>query len=917
MATFKTTELIAGLNKVVKSAKELLAISTETTKQLKLTAAAMASVSSKLDVGSAKGLKEFNTQLSKANGLVKVKIENDKAAVVAEQDLIRTEKLLTNAIIEEEKANQAKLKTQKLLTDAEIKQTKEAERRLSLKKKEVKELKKIEDAQIAAQKKVDALDNAYHRLTKSTNESQLELKKLSAEFGVGSKEAEKARKKFEKLDKQLREVNEEAKDGRRDVGRYKDQIKELAGELKGASGKASGFLSGLSGVNSKSGLAVAALTALGGAFLATEKGGNKAKDVLSQLKGGFNAATASAGGFISSLIDGKSITEAYSENLEGLTEKVKEQSNANLEATQSQRQNRIDLRETSQELARLRGEYELLSQQAGDSTTTLESQGDATIKQAEKAAEITNQELVVLDKQIDAINLQIESRKGLNNQDLLDERQEFVNQQVELEGQLVSDLATIGQERRQVEQDQWEQRLDFLFDASDRQKSITEKQLEDDSVSTEKRKEIFKGLKTSLAKTYAEIEREFQQVSGQNINIAEFANLEATAQAKLIQSMNLSEIGRNRLKEAVVEYLQVVQDLNETQADLNDTEEKGLSLQNEISIQRRKLSGEEIELEKEFADLRKKELEEKIESLDKNSIERLEKQKELNSLLLKDQQDLINKEAEAKKKADEESKKEDSKNEEERKQIIETSTDFAMDAVSAISEAKQNAAQRELDQSIRNQDIIAQGIENGSKLGEQSLAQEKRIQAEREAEIKRLESEALKLNALIALLQVWGQTGNLGETLAGFATVKTAASGISGAFYEGTDSVGSSGSETKIHGGRDGFNAMLDEGEMVFNAGQSNELRDLGFGTRDSMLDLARWSEMGVNKGGTSVVVAQDNSLVLTELREQNNILKNLHKKMPIHNRGLTDDPRYVNEVIKMNNVTSQTKRRARGTWER
>ena len=61
MATFKTTELIAGLNKVVKSAKELLALSTETTKQLKLTAAAMASVSSKLDVGSAKGLKEFNT----------------------------------------------------------------------------------------------------------------------------------------------------------------------------------------------------------------------------------------------------------------------------------------------------------------------------------------------------------------------------------------------------------------------------------------------------------------------------------------------------------------------------------------------------------------------------------------------------------------------------------------------------------------------------------------------------------------------------------------------------------------------------------------------------------------------------------------------------------------------------------------
>ena len=78
-------------------------------------------------------------------------------------------------------------------------------------------------------------------------------------------------------------------------------------------------------------------------------------------------------------------------------------------------------------------------------------------------------------------------------------------------------------------------------------------------------------------------------------------------------------------------------------------------------------------------------------------------------------------------------------------------------------------------------------------MGEQSLALEKKRAAEREAEIKRLESRALKLQALVSLLKIYGENGNVGETLAGFASIKAAASSVDGAFYEGTDSVGSTG----------------------------------------------------------------------------------------------------------------------------
>ena len=64
------------------------------------------------------------------------------------------------------------------------------------------------------------LTDAYHKLTKATNAAQAKFKNLAAEFGVNSKQANAARIAFDKLDDKLRAVNNAARDGRRDVGRY-------------------------------------------------------------------------------------------------------------------------------------------------------------------------------------------------------------------------------------------------------------------------------------------------------------------------------------------------------------------------------------------------------------------------------------------------------------------------------------------------------------------------------------------------------------------------------------------------------------------------------------------------------------------------------------------------------------------------
>jgi len=75
-------------------------------------------------------------------------------------------------------------------------------------------------------KESKALEDAYKKLTKRTNEAQANFKKLAAEFGVTSDQAQKAQKEFNELDAELGEINKAAKDGRRDVGRYGDAIEE-------------------------------------------------------------------------------------------------------------------------------------------------------------------------------------------------------------------------------------------------------------------------------------------------------------------------------------------------------------------------------------------------------------------------------------------------------------------------------------------------------------------------------------------------------------------------------------------------------------------------------------------------------------------------------------------------------------------
>lgn len=136
---------------------------------------------------------------------------------------------------------QVRLKEKLTLLD-----TKEASANAELKRRITEKTKALKDDAAAT----DRNANAYKKLTHATNQAQSEFKRLAAEFGVNSRQAKSARIEFDKLDNKLRLVNDAARDGRRDVGRYGlawGGISKVFGAL-GITAGIAGFVNAIKGV---------------------------------------------------------------------------------------------------------------------------------------------------------------------------------------------------------------------------------------------------------------------------------------------------------------------------------------------------------------------------------------------------------------------------------------------------------------------------------------------------------------------------------------------------------------------------------------------------------------------------------------------------------------------------------------------
>jgi hypothetical protein len=319
------------------------------------------------------------------------------------------------------------------------------------------------------------------------------------------------------------------------------------------------------------------------------------------------------------------------------------------------------------------------------------------------------------------------------------------------------------------------------------------------------------------------------------------------AQGILIRNLDLGEIEEKVLKDT----LKLKQDITEANKEaLEVTEEtarKTQELQQDIFTQERFLNDQLEDLEAEQIDNEKIHLEERIKLLKEDSIERLELEKELNALLIEEKEKQA--EVDAKIAADAEAA---------RVQRIQDAQDLSneiigisLEELAKKDQARLAAIDSEIDASVELINKLRQNAVEGS---EKALAFQEAQLAKQQLARQREEERQHRRNEAIALAQTFlNQVAEqskedpdtaIAEAFKNTFLARAIARGLVG-FYEGTDEVGSTGTESKFSNSRDGYVARLDKGEKVFNKSESAELNAMGYNKRSDVIDAVRNYEMG------------------------------------------------------------------------
>ena len=276
------------------------------------------------------------------------------------------------------------------------------------------------------------------------------------------------------------------------------------------------------------------------------------------------------------------VTGQTIEQLEEIGDKLKETAkdaqeltDAFLKLANAQLKGRETARNLEKGIASTRAELDKLTESAGDDTQAMDKQRDAAIKAGEVAAKLAEQEKALAATRLSLLNQEIAVRRkaGEDIQDLLDEQAEAQVNYTEKVSAAAIAQQKIAIEQRKIERDIFEQNLDILIDVGDKIKTEREKQIQDESLSLEKRKQLLNGARVALEANFDAIKKEYELygVTAQQIN--EVINASDAKQAnEKLKALGLNEIANNRLREIILERRQAEIDFNDLQKALSDEE---------------------------------------------------------------------------------------------------------------------------------------------------------------------------------------------------------------------------------------------------------------------------------------------------------------------------------------------------------
>lgn len=843
-------------------------------------------------------LKKELEQVNKLLGVTEDSLKNvvTEAAKIAKQtpldsfeNLEQVEKGIqdaTKAVKELDKVEKDRVRLQekiKELDDERVKANFDLREQIRLQTKELRD-----NARAAA-----ASGDAYERLKKETNDAQKEAKRLSAEFGVNSKQAKEAQKRFTELDDELAEVNKRMRDGRRDVGRYEKGVKSLTKTFKA-------FASAT--------IVLKILELIQGSVSQNSEGAAEFEKVWVRVTATFQVISSRLiqafqviqNNFSSFIVNAQlqfaKLTNVLTDNgdevqrlqkeydglkkgnqnlgavFAGIAEEIQNLVDKNVKAIDKTLEFRRAIIQNEEAIARQVKSQRELQAAFDDDSTSLEDQIRNGVAYRNSLRETQSLEAdIVRDRQ------RIAELNAAANPFSLEAREELAAANRELAELLADQAELVASTEREIQKlrdDATQLNLDFYIDDFDNRKTVNERIIADETQTFERRKQLLeenlRGAEEVFDLEEAALNKSLQERGKAQLDFDELRKNSSSEEiARIVRESGISEPLAIRALEVLRERRTFLQDNAEAQRDLNAAEAESRLIQDDIVLQQRalnKLQEEGVDLQMVLGDLSEQRLRNEIDNLRERidvagdgSAEFIRLNQELNDKLLEQDQARFDKEK---------------KLEQDRLEKLAEYAKSAQEAFSLLndvfearSERRIEAIDKEISAEEQRADRLAELAAQGNEDAENNLALNEQRQAELELQRKKQLERQQRQELAFTAIQTYagkvqaGDPNPLASTISDIAVLRAFINTLPG-FYDGTEDTGTVANPIDNKGGR---LSILHDNERVIDKGNNKIIGKM------SNTELAMIANRGKNRSSKT---EKASVFVVQELRELKQITK-------------------------------------------
>ena len=469
---------------------------------------------------------------------------------------------------------------------------------------------------------------------------------------------------------------------------------------------------------------------------------------------------------------------------------------------------------------------------------------------------------------------------------------------------------------RKLKSDLIEKDLDILIDGADNQKTINERIINDDTISNEKREQLLRDTALILETSYAkqkkaiidfgvfqtnsnrELSEDEKKAQLEKIKNADIDDLVRTQDAEIlnekIRALGLSEIFEGRLLEVIRERRTATLDLNEAQKELNTNQRESNEIVDDIiaqeeTLERLRNAKTTEEFEDAQSDLEKQRQKNRIAAIDaelatveSTSRRAIELNQEKNDILLDQERTALD---ERTKLAEEQAA--------ELEAIYSNVFSFLRNVSDEYFDKELERIDETLEASQKQEDKLIESAEKGVKFANESIAFERKKQAELEAERIKVEERRARSELFIASLEsLQSNDGNLGKTVTDMVALREFVKAFP-LFYDGTENTGAGGNLDE----KGGFGAILHPYERVMSAEDNAKTGGM------SNYELASLAEM--YHSGVPMNVSKNESDYSNQMNELIAATQNIPKLMPRNELNYDPIQKALIQTIKVGGKTT------------